>query len=138
MESDKGIWNKVISQIPSIKLLLVVYVRFGLWPDRLSCGIKERGFVYSPSFTVYCATKSRMAAIACYNKNTQTNIHTLSHTHTLQWWQPVFQLSLYKTKFIRTTSLKIDDIISNFWPYQVKTLGRERTHHYHYHLDLYP
>ena len=61
-------------------------MRFGLSAGGLGCGMKERGlahgWVYVSSFTVYCEIKNRLAALACYNKNTHTHTHTHTQAHT--------------------------------------------------------
>ena len=72
--------TKFISLIPSIKLLLVGLCEIRVIRGGLSCGMKERGlvhgWVYLPSFKVYCETKNKIVALTCYNKNTHTYTHT--------------------------------------------------------------
>ena len=74
---------------------------------------------------VYWETKNRMAALMCYitkmhtNTHTHTHMHARAHTHTHTHTHTImmttsFSIKLYKTKFIRTASLKINHMIFNF------------------------
>ena len=124
--------TKSILQIPSIKLLLVglleiwVICRWAqLWYKKIwACawvglltkfyGIlgnkKQNGslnVLYNKNAHKHTHTHTHAHARACAHTHTHTHTHTIMMTTS-------FSIKLYKTKFIRTASLKINHMIFNF------------------------